>query len=139
MHFHIMPRCLTRQEVILQGLTTGKDAPLTAKKGGIAGRGVFAEANIPCGSWLCEYKATHTFPPNQRSKMEEEYERNHKGSYIVESSYAIPGIGRMCWDATRYYHQVGRYINHAQNDTTILGQGEVEDWVCGSKGDKARR
>jgi len=52
--------------------------------------------------------------------MEEEYEKNNEGSYIVESSYAVPGIGRMCWDATRYYHQLGRYINHAQKPNAAI-------------------
>lgn len=92
---------------------TGKDAPLVMKKGGITGRGVFATADIPKGSWLCEYKVSRMFPPSQREEVVEEYNRKKEGCYIVESMYPVPSLGKMCWDATRCYHQLGRYLNHA--------------------------
>ena len=109
-------RCLSKEDKILHGLTTGQDAPLDVSKGGIAGRGVFAAAPIERGSWLCEYKASQIYPPSQRAEHEAVYDTNGiEGSYIVESQYPIPGIGRLCWDATYYYHQTGRYMNHAQH------------------------
>lgn len=108
-------RCLTKEEKIIHGLTTGHDAPLDVFEEGIAGRGVFALADIEKGSWLTEYKAAYTYPPSEQAKHESEYDLNQvKGSYIVESQYPIPGVGKLCWDATYYYHQLGRYLNHAQ-------------------------
>lgn len=46
----------------MEGLTTGNDAPLEVRVGGITGRGVFATTKIPKGSWLCEYKTGRMFP-----------------------------------------------------------------------------
>jgi SET domain-containing protein len=115
-------RCLSKQEKILQGLTTGLDAPLEVREGGIAGRGVFCKEYIPKGSWLCEYKAGLVYPPSERKKHEEIYDLNGEGSYIIESTYAIPNHGRMCWDATRRYNQIGRYMNHAQKPNAELTQ-----------------
>ena len=107
-------RCPTKEEKIIHGLTTGQDAPLDVLEKGIAGRGLFATEVIQKGSWLCEYKAALTYPLSERPKHEAEYDLNGEGSYIVESTYAIPGVGRLCWDATRRLHQIGRYLNHAQ-------------------------
>ena len=33
---------------------------------------------------------------------------------MLKLLYSIPGVGKLCWDATRWFHQIGRYINHAQ-------------------------
>ena len=55
-------RCLTDDEKVMQGLTTGQDAPLEVREGGICGRGVFATGEINKGSWLCEYRTTCVFP-----------------------------------------------------------------------------
>ena len=89
------------------------DAPLEVREGGIAERGVFATGRVAKGSWLCKYKGL-VYPASERKKYEEMYNLNGEGSYIIESFSTIPNCGRMCWDATRRYHQIGRYINHAQ-------------------------
>ena len=110
------------EEKILHGLSTGDDAPLEVRERGIAGRGVFATGSVAKGSWLCEYKAGLVYPASERKKYEEIYDLNGEGSYIVESSYAVPKQGRMCWDATRRYNQIGRYLNHAQKPNAKLTQ-----------------
>ena len=43
-----------------------------------------------------------------------ENDLNDEGSYIVETGFPVPNEGHLCWDATRKYHQVGRYLNHAK-------------------------
>ena len=104
----------------MEGLTTGQDAPLEVREGGAAGRGVFATGAITKGQWLCEYKAGITYPPSEKAKHVQQYDETGEGSYIVETSYNIPSIGKLCWDATRRYHQTGRYMNHAQHPNAVL-------------------
>ena len=111
---------MTKQEKIIEGLSTGKDAPLEVRLGGVAGRGVFAKELIHKGSWLCEYKTTRVFDRSEKERVEEEYRVNNEGSYIVESAYSVPGAGYLCFDATRKYHQVGRYFNHARNPNASI-------------------
>ena len=113
-------RYLSKQETVLQGLTTGHDAPLEVREGGIAGRGVFATGAIRKTSWLCEYKAGTIYPPSEKDQHTTEYDVNGEGSYVIETSYAIPGVGKLCFDATRRYHQIGRYLNHAQHPNAEL-------------------
>ena len=110
----LIHRCLTEDERIISGLSTGNDAPLEVREGGISRRGVFATARIPKGAWLCEYKSHRMFPQSEKSAIEREYDLNNEGSYIIETKYPVPGIGHMCWDATRKCNQLGRYLNHAQ-------------------------
>ena len=105
-----MSRCLPKQQIILQGLTTGYIAQLAVKEEGIAGRCLLATADIKRGMWLCEYKSHHTFPPSTCQE----------GSYIAQSAYAVPGVGKMCWDATRRYKQLGHYMNHAQQPNAAI-------------------
>ena len=45
---------------------------------------------------------------------------NGEGSYVVESAYAVPGAGYLCFDATRKYEQLGRYMNHARNPNAVI-------------------
>ena len=109
-------RHLTKDEIILEGLTTGNDAALDVKEGGIAGCGVLpSAANITKGSWLCEYKTSRIFHPSEKAAAEEEYNKNEEGCYIMDLIYPIPSQGKMCWDATRRYHQLGRYLNHTRS------------------------
>ena len=116
----IMPcRCLTKQEIVAESLSTGKDAPLEVRDGGCAGRGLFATARILKGQWLCEYKG-QVYPLGEKQKHIEEYEKNGEGSYIVSSKHPVGGGTRLCWDATRYVHQYGRYINHALQPNAAL-------------------
>ena len=71
--------------MVLQGLTTGHDAPLEVREGGIAGRGVFATGAIPKRSWVCEYKAGAVYPPSEKDQHTTEYDLNGKGSYVIET------------------------------------------------------
>lgn len=107
-------------EVIIEGLTTGRDACLEVRQGGIAGRGVFATSHISPGAWLCEYKTTQVFSRSERKKVEKEYDDNGEGSYIIESAYPLEGVGYICFDATRRYHQLGRYLNHAKHPNAAV-------------------
>ena len=114
-------RPLTKKEKTIEGLTTGRDAPLEVLEAGVAGRGVFAKAFIAKGEWLCEYK-THAIYTTRKAKdeAEEEYTRNQEGCYIVETAYPLPGQGRIFFDATRKFHQFGRYLNHALSPNATL-------------------
>ena len=112
-------RCLTKKEVIIEGLSTGKDAPLAVREGGCAGRGVFATSFIRKGQWLCEYKGL-VYPCSQLEKHIKEYNTNGEGSYIVTSEHPVGEGTRLCWDATRYMHQYGRYLNHARQPNASL-------------------
>lgn len=66
-------RCLTKEEKVIYGLSTGKNASLEVWEVGIASRDVFATAMIEKGSWLCEYKAVYTDPLSEWLKYEAEY------------------------------------------------------------------
>lgn len=80
---------------------------------------MFATASIPCGDWLCEYKGIVS-PKAQADRRVEEYKLNGEGSYTITSTYPVGGGVRLSWDATREYHQLGRYLNHARNPNAVL-------------------
>ena len=105
---------------MINGLTTGIDAPLEVKEGGVCDRGVFATGTIRKGSWLCEYKTAAVYPIDQKAAIEAEYDENGEGSYIIDSTFPIPKEGRICFDATRKFNQIGRYLNHAQSPNAKL-------------------
>ena len=109
-----LSRSLTKDEIIIEGLTSGRDAPVEVALGGIAGRGVFATGPISKNQWLCEYKGI-VYPRRQMQSHIDEYKRNGEGSYIIASKHPVGGETRLCWDATRYFDQLGRYINHGKN------------------------
>ena len=111
---------MTKEERIIQGLSTGRDAPLEVREEGIAGRGVFATSDIQKGEWLCEYKTSKIYNRCDKEAIEKEYRLNGEGSYVVESAYAVPGAGYLCFDATRRYEQLGRYMNHARNPNAVI-------------------
>ena len=103
----------------MHGLSTGCDAPLEVRRGGISGRGVFATGHISKGDWLCEYKGS-VYPRAEMERHIEEYNNNNEGCYVVTSYHPVGGKTRLCWDATRYFHQYGRYLNHALHPNAIL-------------------
>ena len=73
------------------------------------------------GQWLCEYKTNAVYSSKQRrDEAEEEYRRNQEGCYIVDTAYFLPGQGCLYFDATRKFHQLGRYLNHALNPNATL-------------------
>lgn len=101
-------------------MSSGCDAALEVRQDGIAGRGVFATGDIPKGSWVCEYKTSRVFDRKEKESVEREYNANGEGSYIVESAHKVPNAGYLCFDATRKFHQFGRYINHAHNANVAI-------------------
>ena len=118
---YLLCRHLNRDDIIVNGLSSGEDAPLEVLPQGIAGRGVFATGLITKGSWLCEYKGL-VYPLSDKPRYEVEYTKNNEGSYIIDSQYPLPGVGRLCWDATRRFHQLGRYLNHALHPNAALSK-----------------
>ena len=104
-------RCMKAEEVVLQGLTYGLTSSLLEVRdaGRRKGRGVFATARIQKGEFLCEYRTNRVYHPKHRAKYEREYELNDEGSYLLETQYGR----KLVFDATRSFHQLGRYINHS--------------------------
>ena len=56
----------------------------------------------------------------RRDEAEEEFRRNQEGCYIVNAAYSLPGLGRLYFNATRKFHQLCRYLNHALNPNVVL-------------------
>ena len=69
---------------------------------------------------MCEYKIAAVYPIDQKAAIEAEYDENGEGSYIIDSTFPIPKEGRICFDATRKFNQIGRYLNHAQSPNAKL-------------------
>ena len=76
--------------------------------------GVFSNATVKAGSFICDYKVPENKPPYPRKfmpAMEEEYEQSGEGCFILE---AQDKDGKWwCFDATRCLNQYGRYLIHA--------------------------
>ena len=64
---------------------------------------------------MCEYRTYRVYPVGsvEEATLAEEYERNGEGSYVLQTAYSVLGFGRLCFDATRRYKDVGRLINHS--------------------------
>lgn len=105
----------------IHGLNTGQDAPLEVRPGGIAERGIFVTEFISKGQWLCEYKGI-VYPHSKMQQHIDEYNKNEEGCYIITSKHPVGYLTKLCWNATRHFHQIGRYINHAQNPNALLTQ-----------------
>lgn len=54
------------------------------------------------------------FPCHEEEKYSEEYDANSEGSYIIRSPHPVGTGPRLCWDATRHFNQIARYMNHAK-------------------------
>ena len=105
---------MTKTEVVLQGLQYNLNAPLEVRDAGRRkGKGVFAQEDIPTGTFLCEYRTKRVYHPRKKEKYEKEYTYNKEGSYLLET---VQGE-RLVFDATRVYNQLGRYINHGTKDS----------------------
>ena len=48
-----------------------------------------------------------------------EYRSNCEGCYVINTAYCIPNVGRLCFDATRRYRDVGRLINHSSTTPNL--------------------
>lgn len=93
---------------------------------------MFATGNISKGQWLCEYKGL-VYPRRDMKAHIDQYDKNGEGCYIITSKHPVGDETRLCWDATRYLHQYGRYMNHAQhfNATTTTPQYIRGKWRIG--------
>ena len=76
------------------------------------GRGVFAIQNICATDFVCEYETYLVYPRHKIEDWIKEYDTNDEGSYIVEAQ--VQGKW-MCFDATRRFGGIGRYLNHGKS------------------------
>lgn len=82
--------------------------------------------------FVCEYKTAVVLPLNEQDELEEHHIKNGLGCYIVDTQFAAPGVGRLCFDATGRFNHYGRLINHvAKKPNTRLTQPFE---VCGKLG-----
>ena len=105
---------LTQDEILREGLTgRGKRPSIQVVVfDAETGRGVVAKERIPKRSYVCEYKTSAVYPVKDKADHDDAHSRNDSGSYTVETYYAVPHVGRLCFDATERYNHPGRYINH---------------------------
>ena len=107
-------RVLSQDEIIREGLAGKSKRPLVqvVSTGDSTGRGVLAKEAIAKRSYVCEYKTSTVYPVKEKATHDNLHEMNSAGSYVVETFYPIPKVGRLCFDATERFHHPGRYINH---------------------------
>lgn len=74
-------------------------------------RGVFATVPLKKGQYTCEY-AGEAISLEEAKKREEEYKSNEEGCYVLN-------VGNVAIDATRTYHRIGRFINHAKRNVNM--------------------
>ena len=69
------------------------------------GRGVVAKEGIARGEYVCEYRTYRVYPVGSKEEktLAEEYEKNGEGSYVLQTAHPVPGVGRLCFDATRRF------------------------------------
>lgn len=103
---------LTPDEKVLDGLQRGHAMALEVRESEGKGRGLFAQENVPKGTYVCEYKTAIMYPRSQRKQHEEEYKKNDEGCFILEAKVKERWV---CFDATRKYDSYGRYINHSHS------------------------
>lgn len=67
------------------------------------GRGVVVKEYIAQGQYVWEYRTYRVYPvgSEEERKLAEEYERNGEGSYVLQTAYPVPGVGCLCFEATR--------------------------------------
>lgn len=99
-------------EIASSGLTLRKTKKLDFCHDNVKGRGVIAGEDINLGDFVCEYKYSTSYPAQRKPVMDEAYDTNGEGSYILEVQ--IPGGKWICLDATVNLNSWARYINHAR-------------------------
>ena len=79
------------------------------------GRGVVTNEAIQKGSYVCEYRTYRVYPVGSdlSHQLACEYHDNSEGSFVIQTAYCIANVGRLCFDATRRYRDVGRLRNHS--------------------------
>jgi len=101
----------------MQGLLKHPTVPHRIEETEDKGRGVFANAPIKKGKYVCEYKTTQVYKREQRARHEEEYATNMEACMILE---AQTKDGWICLDATRRFGTVGRLMNHAPKKSATV-------------------
>ena len=105
---------LTHDEVMREGLAGRRKRPqFQVVESAETGRGVVTAQKVSKKDYVCEYKTTAVYGPDELKEYERIHDLNSAGSYTVETAYPVPGAGgRLMFDATERFHHAGRYINH---------------------------
>ena len=106
----------TKDEVVIQGLLGQSPRPkLRVVYLGSNSRGVAAAETIAAHTYVCEYRTYRVYPVGSalEKQLAKEYATNSEDCYVIRTAYRIPDVGRLCFDATRRYRDVGRLINHS--------------------------
>lgn len=92
------------------------------------GRGVITTEKIAKGDFFCEYKTYKVYPLNSplHLQLQDEYDKNGEVSFTIETANPFSNIGRLCFDATRRYCDVGWLINHAPRPLPNLKLGRPQ-------------
>ena len=101
----------------MQGLLKHPTVPHHIEETEDKGRGVFADAPIVKGKYICEYKTTQVYKREEKARHEEEYACNQEACMILEVQTAE---GWMCLDATRRFGTLGRLMNHAPRTSATV-------------------
>lgn len=105
-------RIQTPLEIASAGLRMNKTKSLAFCDTQHKGRGVLADENIQANDFVCEYKYACSYPLKAKQKIDEEYELNGEGCYVLEVQ--VTGGKVICLDATANNECWGRYINHSR-------------------------
>lgn len=102
---------MSPKEKALEGLTQHTPANLEVRETSDGnGRGVFTLTGYKCGEFLCEFETAEIYPRKQMAHHIAEYSANDERSVIIEA--CVDGRW-LCFDATRRFGGVGRYVKHA--------------------------
>ena len=120
---------MTKKEIVIEGLEKRHEAELEVKDTGLErGRGLFATAVIQKGRYVCEYRTGDVYRASQKKKHVAKYNASGDGDYILEARTGPQSVW-MCYDATRAFHQFGRYANHSLKRANMVPSAPV--YVCG--------
>ena len=116
---------MTKKEIVIEGLEKRREAELEVKDTGLErGRGLFATAVIQKGRYVCEYRTGHVYRASQKKKHVAKYNASGDGDYILEARTGPQSVW-MCYDATRAFHQFGRYANHSLKRANMVPSAPV--------------
>lgn len=68
---------------------------------------------LKVNDFVCEYKCNMRYERCKWKQKEEEYKVNGEGCYVVQAM--LPNGKWMCFDATRNFCSMGRYLNHSHS------------------------
>ena len=105
-------RMMSEKELAMERLLNRTPLQVTVKDTNTEkGRGVFCSTKITKGTFVCEYETDEVYPRVELKRRREEYDKNGESSYVVEAKVEEKWL---CFDATRRYSGVGRYMNHGR-------------------------